>query len=145
MSAWCASAESRYWLMDMIEISRQLGQDLGSVAWVYFRLGESLNLTWLDRQMRAFRAIGHWQVLATIHYRDELDHQLRNLTLSVFSEPVEGDGTPVERLDAWRDDKQALLGRWQRMLSDMQSASDVDCAVFSVAHGMLRELAAKAG
>ena len=145
LSAWCASAESRYWLMDMIEISRQLGQDLGSVAWVYFRLGESLNLTWLDRQMRAFRAIGHWQVLATIHYRDELDHQLRNLTLSVFSEPVEGDGTPVERLDAWRDDKQALLGRWQRMLSDMQSASDVDCAVFSVAHGMLRELAAKAG
>ncbi len=63
----------------------------------------------------------------------------------MFSGPVEGDGTPVERLDAWRDDKQALLGRWQRMLSDMQSASDVDCAVFSVAHGMLRELAAKAG
>ena len=145
MSAWCASAESRYWLMDMIEISRQLSQDLEAVAWVYFRLGESLNLTWLDRKMRAFRAKGHWQVLAIIHYRDDLDHQLRNLTLSVFSEPVEGSGAPVERLDAWRDGKQALLIRWERMLRDMQAASVLDCAVFSVAHGMLRELAAKAG
>ncbi|MBC7183652.1 MAG: NAD-glutamate dehydrogenase, partial [Marinobacter sp.] len=145
LAAWCASAESRYWLMDMIEISRQLDQALESVAWVYFRLGESLNLTWLDRQMRAFRANGHWQVLATIHFRDELDHQLRNLTLSVFSEPVEGERSPERRLDAWRSDKQALLGRWERMLNDMQAASDVDCAVFSVAHGMLRELAMKAG
>ena len=145
LSAWCASAESRYWLMDMIEISRQLGQSLEAVAWVYFRLGESLKLTWLDGQMRTFRASGHWQVLATIHYRDELDHQLRTLTLSVFAEPVAGSATPAERLEAWRNDKQALLGRWERMLSDMQTATDVDCAVFSVAHGMLRELAAKTG
>ncbi|WP_286800964.1 NAD-glutamate dehydrogenase domain-containing protein, partial [Marinobacter sp. UBA2498] len=144
LSAWCASAESRYWLMDMVEIARQLDEKLESVAWVYFTLGESLNLTWLDRQMRAFRANGHWQVLATIHFRDELDHQLRNLTLSVFSEPVDGDGTPEKRIEAWRGNKRMLLARWERMLNDMQAANDVDCAVFSVAHGVLRELALKA-
>lgn len=144
LSAWCASAESRYWLMDMVEIARQLDEKLESVAWVYFTLGESLNLTWLDRQMRAFRANGHWQVLATIHFRDELDHQLRNLTLSVFSEPVDGDETPEKRIEAWRGNKRMLLARWERMLNDMQAANDVDCAVFSVAHGVLRELALKA-
>ncbi|MBW4934064.1 NAD-glutamate dehydrogenase [Marinobacter sp. F4206] len=148
LAAWCASAESRYWLMDMIEISRRLGQNLESVAWVYFRLGESLNLTWLDRQMRAFRATGHWQVLATIHYRDELDHQLRNLTSSVFSAAPEsgsGEASPEQLLETWRNDKQSLLSRWKRMLSDMQAGNEVDCAVFSVAHGVLRELAVKAG
>ncbi len=145
LSLWCASAESRYWLMDMVEIARQLNEELASVAWVYFTLGESLNLTWLDRQMRSFRANGHWQVLATIHFRDELDHQLRNLTFSVFSEPVSGEGVPQARLEAWRQDKRMALNRWQRMLSDMQAANEVDCAVFSVAHGVLRELAAKAG
>jgi glutamate dehydrogenase len=145
LSLWCASAESRYWLMDMVEIARQLNEELASVAWVYFTLGESLNLTWLDRQMRSFRANGHWQVLATIHFRDELDHQLRNLTFSVFSEPVSGEGVPQARLEAWRQDKRMALSRWQRMLSDMQAANEVDCAVFSVAHGVLRELAAKAG
>ncbi|MBW7470747.1 NAD-glutamate dehydrogenase [Marinobacter sp. F4218] len=147
LAAWCASAESRYWLMDMIEISRRLGQKLESVAWVYFRLGESLNLTWLDRQMRAFRAIGHWQVLATIHYRDELDQQLRNLTSSVFAaRPESGadDASPEQLLETWRHDKQPLLSRWKRMLGDMQAGNEVDCAVFSVAHGVLRELALKA-
>ncbi|MDL0432257.1 NAD-glutamate dehydrogenase [Marinobacter sp. TBZ242] len=145
LAAYCASAESRYWLMDIIEIGRRLGRDLASVAWVYFSLGEGLNLVWLDRQMRAFRARGHWQVLATLHYRDELDHQLRNLTLSVLSAaPAEAGMSPEQMLEAWRDDKQALLERWHRMLADMQAASEVDCAVFSVAHGVLRELAAKA-
>lgn len=148
LAAYGASAESRYWLMDIIEIGRQLGRDLESVAWVYFSLGEGLNLTWLDRQMRSFKARGHWQVLATLHYRDELDHQLRNLTSSVFSAAPGGEratASPEQMLEAWRDDKQALLGRWQRMLGDMQAANEVDCAVFSVAHGVLRELAAKAG
>ena len=146
LAAYAASAESRYWLMDIIEIGRQLDRDLESVAWVYFSLGEGLKLTWLDRQMRAFKARGHWQVLATLHYRDELDHQLRNLTASVLSFASEGGGSmsPEQSLERWREDKQALLSRWQKMLADMQAASDVDCAVFSVAHGVLRELAAKA-
>ncbi|MFN2361554.1 MAG: NAD-glutamate dehydrogenase [Marinobacter sp.] len=147
LAAYGASAESRYWLMDIIEIGRQLGQALESVAWVYFSLGEGLNLTWLDRQMLAFRARGHWQVLAMLHYRDELDHQLRNLTSSVFSvAPGEaGKGaSPEQMLETWRNDKHLLLARWHRMLGDMQAANDVDCAVFSVAHSVLRELAAKA-
>jgi len=142
LSAYCASAESRYWLMDMIEISSQLDEDLESVAWVYFRLGESLNLTWLDRQMRAYRGRGHWQVLATVHYRDELDQQLRDLTTSVLTrdEPEHAPVSPEIRLEAWRSARQPLLGRWERVLGDMQAASDVDCAVFSVAHSVLREL-----
>ncbi len=63
----------------------------------------------------------------------------------MFSEPVSGEGVPQARLGAWRQDKRMALSRWQRMLSDMQAANEVDCAVFSVAHGVLRELAAKAG
>jgi glutamate dehydrogenase len=62
----------------------------------------------------------------------------------VFSEPVDGDGTPEKRIEAWRGNKRMLLARWERMLNDMQAANDVDCAVFSVAHGVLRELALKA-
>ncbi|HBC33411.1 MAG TPA: hypothetical protein DC045_03605, partial [Marinobacter adhaerens] len=49
-----------------------------------------------------------------------------------------------KRIEAWRGNKRMLLARWERMLNDMQAANDVDCAVFSVAHGVLRELALKA-
>eukprot|EP00163_Fabomonas_tropica_P000999 TRINITY_DN10754_c0_g2_i1.p1 TRINITY_DN10754_c0_g2~~TRINITY_DN10754_c0_g2_i1.p1 ORF type:complete len:929 (+),score=135.41 TRINITY_DN10754_c0_g2_i1:362-2788(+) len=145
LAAYCASAESRYWLMDMIEISLQLDQDLESVAWVYFRLGESLNLIWLDRQMRAFRASGHWQRMATVHFRDELDQQLRNLTACVLGEgqkaAVDKAGDPSRMLELWRESRLPTLNRWKKMLSEMQATSDVDCAVFSVAHSVLRELA----
>ncbi|WP_111495063.1 NAD-glutamate dehydrogenase [Marinobacter bohaiensis] len=156
LAACCASTESRYWLMDIIEVALQFDESLEAVAWVYFSLGESLNLTWLDRQMRQFRARGHWEVLATSHYRDDLDYQLRHLTSSVFrvgngSEQDASVGevpskmAPETLLAQWRDGKQTQLGRWKQMLGDMQTAKNIDCAVFSVAHGVLRELAAEAG
>lgn len=148
LAACCASAESRYWLLDIIEVALRLERGLDSVAWVYFSLGESLDLTWLDRQMRVFPASGHWQMLATAHYRDELDRQLRHLTSSVFqsrAEEREEGKSPEQMLAYWRIDKKSQLGRWQRMLADMQAANEVDCAIFSVAHGVLRELASAAG
>ncbi|MDC0661479.1 NAD-glutamate dehydrogenase [Marinobacter sp. SS21] len=148
LAACCASAGSRYWLLDVIEVALRLEQGLDSVAWVYFSLGESLDLTWLDQQMRVFPAQGHWQKLATAHYRDELDRQLRHLTSSVFRSGADAQAesvTPEQLLEVWRTDKKSQLGRWQRMLADMQAANEVDCAIFSVAHGVLRELASTAG
>lgn len=142
LAAYCASIESRYWLLDIIEVARQFDQPLSAVAEVYFSLGEGLKLTWLDRQMRAFRAKGHWQSLATSHYRDELDHQLRNLTASVFHTSDKA-GTPQQLLAVWHDVKQTQIQRWQQMLADMQATNVIDCAVFSVAHGVLRELGAE--
>ncbi|TBW55708.1 NAD-glutamate dehydrogenase [Marinobacter halodurans] len=139
LAAICASIESRYWLLDIIEVARQFDQPLTAVAEVYFSLGEGLKLTWLDRQMRAFRAKGHWQSLATSHYRDELDYQLRNLTASVFRSNDHA-GTPQQLLDVWHTVKRTQIQRWQQMQADMQATEIIDCAVFSVAHGVLREL-----
>ncbi|NIV27987.1 MAG: hypothetical protein GWN58_00325, partial [Anaerolineae bacterium] len=79
----------------------------------------------------------------TVHYRDELDQQLRDLTASVLAQDGSDQGVPASpeaKLESWRSARQPLLGRWKRMLGDMQAVSDVDCAVFSVAHSVLREL-----
>ena len=139
IAACCASAGSRYWLVDIIEVALQFDRSLEEVAEVYFSLGGGLKLTWLDQQMRAFKARGHWQALATSQFRDELDHQLRHLTASVFRYGEPGD-TPRQSLDVWHEVKQAQLTRWRQVLADMQSTEVIDCAVFSVAHGVLREL-----
>ncbi|BES70140.1 hypothetical protein RE428_11580 [Marinobacter nanhaiticus D15-8W] len=144
LAACCASTESRYWLVDIIEVAEQFDQRLDAVASVYFTLGEGLKLTWLDRQLRAFRGQGHWQALATSHYRDELDHRLRQLTASVFESGEPGQA-PQQMLEAWRDGKQGQLTRWRQMLADMQATKVIDCAVFSVANSVLRELAIEPG
>ncbi|MBV1786876.1 NAD-glutamate dehydrogenase [Marinobacterium sp. D7] len=141
---YCASAESRYWLMDIIEIALQLEQDLERVAAVYFTLGEGLNLVWLDRQIRAYRPGNHWQLMAATNFRNELDTQLRHLTAGVFelAGQESASGTGVSSLVAcWSDEKRLILERWKQMLSDMQGSKEIDCAVFSVAHGVLKELA----
>ncbi len=142
LALYCASAESRYWLMDIIDLSVQLEQPLVAVAEVYFSLGEGLSLTWLDRQMRAFRADSHWQQMAVIGFRNELDHQLRVLTSAVFELDREATClTPEIRIQHWRDQQAGRVARWQRTLSDMQGSTVIDCAVLLVAQGVLRELA----
>jgi len=141
---YCASAESRYWLMDIIEIALQLEQEIEQVAAVYFTLGEGLNLVWLDRQIRAFRPGNHWQLMAAINFRNELDTQLRHLTAGVF-DLAGGERSSVSTAAAlvgrWWEEKRLILERWKQMLSDMQGSKEIDCAVFSVAHGVLKELA----
>ncbi|GGC05148.1 hypothetical protein GCM10011352_34110 [Marinobacterium zhoushanense] len=143
LALYCASAESRYWLMDIIEIALQLEQDLEQVAAVYFTLGEELNLVWLDKQIRAYRPGNHWQLMAAINFRNELDTQLRYLTAGVFElagERASGAGA-VSLVARWWDEKRLILERWKQMLTDMQGSKEIDCAVFSVAHGVLKELA----
>ena len=151
LGAYCAAAESQYWLLDIIEVSRQLNQTVEDVASVYFQLGESLNLTWLDKEIRALQTSSHWQALAAISYRNELDQQLRNLTSSVFNMNEVGDvddldkrldkGAPLLQFECWSEKKRSLLNRWHQTLTEIQGSKVIDCAVFSVALSVLLELA----
>ncbi|WP_375057956.1 NAD-glutamate dehydrogenase [Zobellella sp. DQSA1] len=143
LAAYCASAESQYWLLDIIEIARQREVGIVEVASVYFALGERLNLIWLDRQILAFPATNHWQALAASSYRNELDHQLQALTRRVFDlERDDQDAADVPALlERWFLRQQPLLERWQQTLSEIQRAKVIDCAVFSVALSVLLELA----
>ncbi|MBR9883878.1 MAG: NAD-glutamate dehydrogenase [Oceanospirillales bacterium] len=144
LALYCASTESRYWLMDIIEVALQLDQSLERVAKVYFTLGEELNLIWLDRQIRAFRPVNHWELMAALSFRNELDHHLRELTAGVFviNDAANEMLDPPEKLvERWWGEKRAILKRWKQTLTDMQASKEVDCAVFSVAGGVLKELA----
>jgi glutamate dehydrogenase len=143
LAATCASAESQYWLLDLIEIARHREAGIVEAASVYFELGERLNLTWLDQQIRAFTATSHWQALAASSYRNELDDQLRTLTQGVLDMAQEDQGKPgvSALLERWFRHQHRLLARWHQTLAEIQEMKVVDCAVFSVALRVLPELA----
>ncbi len=141
LALYCASTESRYWLMDIIDISLQLDCPVKEVAGVYFSLGEGLNLTWLDGQMRALRPESHWQAMAVISFRNELDHQLRCLTTRVCEQVETEQGPPAVRVEQWCERNERRVTRWRKTLADIQGTAVIDCAVLSVAQGVLRELA----
>mgnify|MGYP000436332020 CR=1 FL=1 len=139
LSAFCSATESLYWLLDVIEVARDMDQDVAYVAKTYFSLGTSLNLVWLDLQIREFKAINHWQALAKNSYRIELDNQQRILTQSVLASGDEG-ASVEQRLETWQQDNNSLLERWHTTLRDIQNTKLIDCAIFSVALSVLLEL-----
>lgn len=139
LAAFCAASENIYWLLDVIDVARETNEDVEQVAITYFGVGTSLNLIWLDKQIRQFSAINHWQALAKNSYRIELDNQHRALTLKVLQS---GDaGSRVEqRLARWEEDRAAQIARWHYTLKDIQNTKVIDSSIFSVALSVLLEL-----
>ncbi len=140
LSAYTGASEGLYWLLDIIEAAAELGMEIADVSAVYFKLGEHLNLPWLDRQIRTSPATSHWQALARNSYRDDLDAQQRALTISALRDAKPGE-SPHATIAAWLEKHPAFIQRWQQVLADMQRSPSVDCAIFTVAINVLFELA----
>lgn len=148
VALFCAAAESLYWMLDILDISHAgngtagisadaaAGHGLETVARTYFALGSALELTWLDEQLRKVNGGGRWQTLAIKGYRRELDARLREITLDVLLDSSEDSQTGVER---WLGRQGVTLARWRQTLADLQAAGHGDCALFSVAIGVLGE------
>ena len=132
---FAAAAESLYWLLDIVDISHGRDGGLEPVARVYFALGTTLELTWLDEQLRKVTGGGRWQTLAIKGYRRELDARLREITQAALAE-TGGDAAEV---GAWLQQQGLTLARWRQTLADLQAAGQGDCALFSVALAVLGE------
>ncbi|NVK41029.1 MAG: NAD-glutamate dehydrogenase [Oceanospirillaceae bacterium] len=130
-----AGVDCLYSALAVVEVAEQSDVPVARVADIYYSLGERLELHWFDQQVNALAAGSHWEVQARDCYRDELDAQLQALTLSVLGlATADRDDNPIE---GWLARHAAALERWQQMLTELRSAAQAECAVFSVA---LREL-----
>ncbi len=141
LAATTAAAEGLYWLLDIIDAASELDMDISALSPVYFSLGEHLELPWLDRQMRTYRASNHWQSLARDSYRDDLDAQQRAVTIGALKSNRE---QPKIAMQKWVQQHQPFLGRWQSIVDDMKNNPEVDCALFTVAINILSELSRNA-
>ncbi len=93
--------------------------------------------------MKQLQHQNHWESLAALSYRNELDFQLRGLTSSVFCTDSKASGRSIEPsslLVQWKETKHSLINRWQQTLTDIRESKICDYAVFSVALSNLTEL-----
>ncbi len=139
LAAYTAANEGLYWLLDIIEVARELKREVSEVAPVYFQLGEHLNLPWLDRQIRTYQSTSHWQALARNGYRDDLDAQQRAVTINALRD-LDPSAPADSAIEGWLTRHEVFLHRWHNLLTNMQSSTTVDCAIFSVAINVLLEL-----
>jgi glutamate dehydrogenase len=118
------------------EAARRSGRDIAAVTQLYFLLSDTLSLPWFANQIANLKVETFWQAMARESYMDDLESQLRSLTISLIECTNESTNI-ADLLDSWSSQQSTLINRWKLMVNELQAASGTDFAVFSVA---LREL-----
>ena len=137
VSALAAGTSSLFSALGIIEASHQTERPVERVAEAYFCVGETLSLNWFLEQINTLEVTSHWQALAREAFRDDMDWQLRSLTVSVLSSEDTADMPMEELMDKWKTAHPHLVRRWQRMLDELRASEKSEYAMYSVA---LREL-----
>jgi glutamate dehydrogenase len=133
-----ATYRAIYTSLNIIDVSTREAFDLIKTAEVYFCSGERMNMLWFRDQINQDTRDGHWNVLARLTLRDELDLVQRALTVAIMKNHQDG-ATSLEMVNAWIDKNRPSMNRWDSMLTALHSSPSIDYSMFFIA---VRELMA---
>ncbi len=121
--------------LSVVEASIHTKEKLTNVSKVFFYLLDKLGLNWFATQISNVRVESYWHAMARESYIDDLEAQLRKLTISLIRLQ---EGREIEELfPLWSEHNSYLVERWRAMVNEVQGAQSTDYAMFSVA---MREL-----
>lgn len=128
-----------YSTLNIIDVSRKHNFDLVKTAKVYFEAGERFNLIWFRDQIAQDQREGHWQALARLTLRDDLDIAQRRLTLAILeSDPKTKD--TKELITAWQHTHKIPLSRWDNVLAQLHASTSTDYSMFFIASRELLDI-----
>ncbi len=127
----CAGIRYRYYVLFIVGIANQNEQSVESAARIFFALEERLSLPWLREQVRQLPASDLWQRKAQTSLRDQLDRTLSDNCTRVIL--AANGSSSEERLTQWLVENEMPLNRWQSTVTEIQSASEQNLAMLSVA------------
>ena len=134
-----ASLDSYFALLDISLIAEQSENSLDAVCNTYFAISDRLSLSWLEDQIKGLEASSRWQMQAREVFREDLNRQQHMLARSALELKTASDTDELTAVDIWIQSNEALLSRWQRLTTELQSSSSIDSAILTVA---MRELQA---
>ncbi len=109
------------------------------MADLYATLGEYLDLPWFAEQLSDVKVENYWQAMARESFMDDLETHLRTLATHLIPEITDADAIDAV-VSTWGEQNDAHVKRWTAMITELQSGSHADFAVFSVALRELRDL-----
>ena len=131
-----ATCRAIYTALNIIDLATHHKFDLIKTAKVYFASGERINLLWFRDQIANDTREGHWNTLARLTLRDELDISQRALTIAIMNSNNNGKNTS-EIIETWMKKNSRLLERWDRLQEMLQTSTQIDYTMFFIA---IREL-----
>ncbi len=134
-----ASCNILFTALDIVEAATKHNLNISEMAQIYYSLGSYLELNWLRDQMNGYSIENQWDELARSGFRDDLDRVQRKLSVSVLTLKQKKLKllSVNERIDAWLEQYQLLIQRWQNLLAEIKSSNNVGFITYSV---VLREL-----
>lgn len=148
--AWVISGiPAMFSAMDIVEAATIYKFSLADVAYVFYEVGNRMQLGWFRTLIKSHSVNNHWEALARAAFRDDLDRQQRNLAVSILRSGAKlsdktldklGDpqaGGPKALVDYWFKRHKAMIERWAYFISELKNTPEADFTMFAVA---LREL-----
>lgn len=132
-----AVSRAMYTALNIIEVATIHKFDLVKTAHVYFMIGEKFNLVWMRDQIANDSREGHWNTLARLSLRDELDSLQRQLTVAALKDNKK-EPNIAKLIDGWRSNHEHAIKRWENILHMLYASTNIDYVMFFIA---LRELA----
>lgn len=123
--------------LDIVEASIINKFPLEKVATIYYAVGTRLQLGLFRERIKNQAVSNQWEALARATFRDDLDRQQRNLTVSIMHNKAAHLEDPAHLIDDWFGKNRLLVSRWEYFATELKNAMDVDFTMFAVA---LREL-----
>lgn len=131
-----ATYRAIYTSLNIIDVSTRHGFDLIRTAEIYFAAGERVNLLWFRDHINNDSKEGHWNALARLTLRDELDAAQRGLTVAILKN--DNQAIPSSQLIAnWIEKNKTSLQRWDNLLALLHSSTSLDYSMFFIS---VREL-----
>lgn len=131
------SMSAMFSALDIVEAATVNQFELADVTAIYFLIGDELQLGWFRELIKKQIVNNYWEALARAAFRDDLDLQQRNVTISIMRHNGQSLYTPKNLIEKWLSKHPELVSRWQYFVKELKSAPMVDFTMFAVA---LREL-----
>jgi len=125
-----------YTALNAIEVAEHNNFDLINATKVYFAVGDKFNLVWFRDQIGTDTREGHWNAMARLTLRDELDVIQRTLTKVIINQDKK-QREAIALIDKWIVDNFRVMERWENVLNKLHGSTNVDYTMFFIA---LREL-----
>jgi glutamate dehydrogenase len=87
--------------------------------------------------MSSYPMENQWDELARSSYRDDLDHVQQKLSVHVLQLKNKRKVTLKECIEIWMEENTRVIERWQSLVADIKSSTNVSLVTYSV---ILREL-----
>ena len=122
--------------LSVVEAASHTDTSLAHVAGLFYALSDCLELYRFAGYISDLVVDSYWQAMARESYLDDLEQQLRNLTLNLCRF-IDDKNTPADVVSLWSQQQGHAIERWQAIMHEIQNAGPNDYAIVSVA---LREL-----